>query len=105
MISNVDCKSYRAQEKTRRILELIDLLASFAYPKTLSEIWDHVHEQYGCRRTLLRDLTLLYEMRLVDEVGTRQTGRRGPGVTLYALSLKRTERLQEVAIVLESETR
>lgn len=100
-------KCFRAQEKTRRVLQLIDLMASFRVPKSIADLLDYIEaspqmSKYGCKKTLQRDLALLCDMGLVIESG-RVPGRfRGVQPMGYKLDLGRSERLQTVAIEMDS---
>ncbi len=83
----------RAQCKIARVLSLIDCLASFARPKSVTDLFidDGVRQLYSCRRTLYRDLELLLSMEMVIESGSKS-------LQFFELDLKRSERLQLVAM-------
>ena len=90
MIYDRDC-SERMQAKTLRILRLIDLLAGYRLPKNAREINERVCEitMFRCSvRTTRRDLEILKSIDLVKETP------KG-----YTLDLRRSERLQEAALL------
>lgn len=88
----------RPQEKTARILLLIDQIANFKQPRTAAEIFDFVHASYGCRRTLMRDLGLLDSLNLIDRTEvTRATGIDQPIDAYSIASSERDQRLKKVA--------
>lgn len=85
-----DC-SERMQERTLRILRLIDMLAGYRFPKTVREINSRVCDMMQTRcslRTTRRDLAILKSIALVRESAGG-----------YTLDLNRSERLQQAAIV------
>lgn len=94
----------RTHNQLRRILTLIDMLAGFSFPKTAKEIKDQLNEVTGTthgQKTVERDLWLLESMGLVVLNGRRLTeSKHGLGAYTFKLNMKRTERLQTVAIQL-----
>ncbi len=87
-------RNKRIQEKTVRILKLIDAMACFRHPKTAIEL-SHDIDSRVCLRSLTRDLSVLIDLGLVFE--QRRPARSGPGMKTYKLDLQRSERLQRVA--------
>lgn len=88
--------SARMQEKTRRVLQLIDALAPMRTPQTLADIRCLILDRTGIEwheRTVLRDLQLLEELGFA--VRTRQGECSG-----WVLRLRESERLQCAACVL-----
>lgn len=98
MIAEVMAKEDRAQVKILRIFCLIDRMAGWSYPKSVKEIFGLTGDYYGCERTLYRDIQLLETMGIINQTGTRPTGRFGKYAYLYQINLSRSERLQAVAI-------
>lgn len=91
-------KEDRPQIKVLRVLRLIDRMAGLSLPKTVNELFGLMSDNYGCTRTLHRDIEMLETMGIVHHVGDRPTGRFGKSSFLYQINLQRSERLQLVAI-------
>jgi hypothetical protein len=91
-------KDDRPQIKMLRILRLIDRMAGLSLPKTVYELFGMMSDEYGCTRTLHRDIELLETMGIIHHVGDRRIGKFGRSSHLYQINLVRSERLQRVAM-------
>ena len=98
----------RMQEKLRRILRIIDIMAQQRMPKSVEDIW-HLVEGECCLRTIRRDVGLLVSMNIMVEAGKRIPRRslalRGQTESelLYSINPVTTQNLQSVAIQIDEQ--
>lgn len=90
----------RFQGQLRRVLLLIDALATQRYPKTIAEIHELVNNGTS-QKTTERDVGILESLGLVVRTGTRPARSRdrsnGQPVVLYLLNRSRSQRIETVA--------
>ncbi len=84
----------RMQDKIRRVLRLIDLMAGLGYHKTVEELGELLGGKVS-DRTLRRDLDLLCAMGIV--IRTSVPSARGDKA-VFEISVSRSARLQLVAM-------
>lgn len=91
----------RAQDKVRRILTLIDVLAPLRLPFTLQDAKHHLEEKSGdrikvCDRTIQRDLELLVSMNFAEVHRETKKGSKDPA--LYKMNLRMISNVELAAI-------
>lgn len=91
----------RAQNKVRRILMLIDVLAPLRMPFTIQDAMDCLAERSGssvdvCKKTIQRDLELLESMNFAYVHRAPKRGSKLPGQ--YKMNLRMTTNVETAAL-------